>query len=178
MQQILNSRDRNQAFLKFALFFIITIVLVVIAVYFNFRLPVKENKFLTNELANHRAQDEKEAEFVERLDKVVNMMTSMEKSKDSANQLTKSVTDRLAEMKDRSSNSNMFYNKMNEAIVNKFVSLNDKIVESHVAARNREALTGLRASLEKLMAMVPEEKQVAAKQLFQDQIEYGTIPAQ
>lgn len=176
MQQILNSRDRNQAFLKFSLFFIITIILVVIAVYFNFKLPVKENKFLSDELANHRAQDEKEAEFVERMDKVVAMLNSMEKSPDSANMLAKPVGDRLGEMKDRSINSNMFYTKMNDAIVNKFFSLNDKITNSFKAAKDREALIKLRASLQTLIAMLPAEKQEAAKQSFQEEISY--LPAQ
>ena len=176
MQQILNSRDRNQAFLKFSLFFIITIILVVIAVYFNFRLPVKENKFLTNELANKRAQDEKEAEFVERMDKVVAMLTSMERSSDSAKNFTTSVTNALSEMRDRKDNSNMFYNKMNDAIVSKFILLNGKILSYHDAADNRNKINELRASLKEVIAKLPEQQQAAAKQAYADQIEY--LPVQ
>ncbi|MEO6670253.1 MAG: type VI secretion system TssO [Ferruginibacter sp.] len=176
MQQILNSRDRNQAFLKFSLFFIITIVLVVVAVYFNFNLPVKENKFLTNELANHRAQDEKEAGFIEKMDKVVAMLSSMEKSADSAKMFTTSVTNGISEMRDRKDNSNMFYNKMNDAFIRKFTTLNDKLVSYYTEAENRNKINALRTSLRELIDKLPEQQQAAAKQAYADQIEY--LPAQ
>lgn len=46
MVPALNSKERNKAFWKFILFFSITVVVIIMAVFVNFIVPSKENKIL------------------------------------------------------------------------------------------------------------------------------------
>ena len=41
-----NSRERTNSFLKFLAIFLVTVAMIVVAVYFNFKIPSKENKLL------------------------------------------------------------------------------------------------------------------------------------
>ena len=50
----LNAKERNRAFLKFLLFFVFTLVLVVTAIYFDFKLPLKENSYLQKQIDQHQ----------------------------------------------------------------------------------------------------------------------------
>ena len=63
MLQILNSTERNQAFLKFLLFFLITVSLIVWAVYFNVNMPRKENVILKSEVNATRQQESNQMLF-------------------------------------------------------------------------------------------------------------------
>ena len=79
MQQVLNNQERNQAFLKFLLFFLITIVLVIAAVYFNVRLPVVENKELQKQMTVYNQQDMSQEVFVKNMDEAVVYLDSLDK---------------------------------------------------------------------------------------------------
>jgi hypothetical protein len=79
MQQILNSKDRSQAFLKFLLFFLVTVVLVVLAVYFNYRLPVRQNKVLLDEVSLQRQQDLDQGKFATKMQEALVLLDSLDK---------------------------------------------------------------------------------------------------
>ena len=65
MAQVLNSRERTEAFLKFLIFFIVTVILIVAAIFFNFRMPVSENTMLLKERDIHSAQETNQRKFAE-----------------------------------------------------------------------------------------------------------------
>ena len=56
MLQPLNAREHNQAFLKFLFFLILTLIMVVSAVYINFEIPNKELSILRERSDNARNQ--------------------------------------------------------------------------------------------------------------------------
>ena len=56
MQKPLNTSERSSAFWKFFLFFILSVIMVTSAVYFNFRLPHKENELLKEKAEKMRIQ--------------------------------------------------------------------------------------------------------------------------
>lgn len=64
MEQVLNAKLRNLAFLKFFFFFFLTISIIIAAVYFNFRIPSKENDLLREKIRNHEGQQYHQEQYV------------------------------------------------------------------------------------------------------------------
>lgn len=149
MQQILNSQDRNQAFLKFLLFFLITIILVVIAVYFNFRIPVKESNYYKTELERKRSQDSAQARFIAKLEEVGPMLGKLDSSGKLDNLLPQQIDKVIGQLDETKSNSNDLYSKSNKAIVDKFQVLKTKIVESRESKNDAERISKLKSLLDK-----------------------------
>jgi hypothetical protein len=123
MQPILNSQDRNQAFLKFLTFFLITVLLVVVAIYYNYKVPDKENAWLQSQLDIQQIQDANQAKFVSKMEEAITLMDQWNnKTADNAlidTKLNKIIGDMsLIEQNDKS-----MYGKMNKAIVAKFNDL-------------------------------------------------------
>jgi len=56
MPSVLNHKERNRAFLKFLFFFIISVWLIVGAIYFDMRIPYKENDVLREQVTRYRNQ--------------------------------------------------------------------------------------------------------------------------
>jgi len=124
MQQILNSKERTQTFLKFLLFFLVTIILVVTAVYFNFRVPVKENAWLQNQLENMQKQDADQSKFVSKMEQAVILLDTLDKKNATNSDLTqKTLGNLIGDMQINQQNSKALYSKMNKAIVEQFDKL-------------------------------------------------------
>ncbi len=62
-----NKSERKSAFLRFLLFFIITVSLIVLAVYFGTRVPVKENNKLREKLEAYEMQDKTRDEIMAKI---------------------------------------------------------------------------------------------------------------
>ena len=124
MQQILNSEERNQAFLKFLLFFLITVALIVSAVYFNFHVPSKENEWLQGQLEIQRVQEANQEKFVTRMEEALAMFAEMDKKDANVDLLSSRINKTIAEMQELEGNEKTLYGKMNKAIVGKFAELN------------------------------------------------------
>src|SRR5882762_10373828 len=98
MQQVLNSKERSQAFWKFFLFFLLTVLLVVTAVYFDFKLPFKQNRVLQDEVDLQRQQDRDEAKFVVKMQETIVLLDSLDKTGTSADQINLQLSGKLNEM--------------------------------------------------------------------------------
>jgi cell division protein FtsL len=98
MQTILNSKDRNQAFLKFLILFLVTVVLVVFAVYFDYRLPIRENKVFQEEISLQRQQDIDQQKFAAKMQEVIVLIDSMDKPGTNATNLASQFTGKLNDL--------------------------------------------------------------------------------
>ncbi|HLA57996.1 MAG TPA: type VI secretion system TssO, partial [Puia sp.] len=78
MLKALNAKERNQAFLKFLLFFLLTLVLVVTAIYFDFKLPLKENNYLQKEIDQQRQIEHNQENFVNTMNEAVRLLDSLD----------------------------------------------------------------------------------------------------
>src|SRR5882757_10755206 len=123
MQQVLNSKERNEAFLKFLLFFVVTLILVILAIYFNFRLPVRENKMLQDEIETQRQQDMNQTKFVAKMQEAVILLDSLGKGGPGTEQINLQLNGKLAELSGLQLKDNNIYGKMDKAIVEKFSDL-------------------------------------------------------
>ena len=146
MQQVLNSKERNEAFLKFLVFFLVTLILVVLAIYFNFRLPVRENKMLQDEIETQRQQDMNQTKFVARMQEAVVLLDSLGKGGPNVDQINLQLNGKLAEIAGLQPKDNNLYGKMDKAIVEKFSELQSA----------KRALSALQEKADKISAMEAE----------------------
>jgi uncharacterized protein (UPF0333 family) len=123
MQQVLNSQERNQAFLKFLLFFLVTIVLIVTAIFFNYRLPFSENKMLQSEVEVQRIQDVNQQKFVGRMQEAILLLDSMDKKNVNFDQINLLVNSKLQELAVLQQKDNTIYGKMDKMITDKLYDL-------------------------------------------------------
>lgn len=123
MPQILNSRDRSQAFYKFLLFFIITTLLVIMAIYLNFRVPVKDNVYLQNQLDIQRTQDANQAKFVSKMEEAVFLLDSLDKPGANADQVQILLNAAIGDMNKLSPIDNTIYGRMDKALWSQFDQL-------------------------------------------------------
>lgn len=84
MQQVLNAKERRKAFWKFFIFFLLTILAVIGAVFFNFQMPRAENKILRQEMAGYGQSAGDRSKFSEVLLQVKNKLDSLDKVDESA----------------------------------------------------------------------------------------------
>ena len=68
--EVLNKRQRNNAYLFFVLFFLITVAILITAVFFNAYFPFKENSLLKAENARMKKDMEIQNKFSFQLEKV------------------------------------------------------------------------------------------------------------
>ncbi len=123
MQQVLNSQERNQAFLKFLLFFLVTVALVIIAVFFNFHLPAREMKMLQSEVDVQRTQDVNQQKFVSRMQEAVVLIDSMDKKGVNFGQIDLLVNSKLQELSVLQQKDNTIYGQMDKMIIDKLTDL-------------------------------------------------------
>jgi hypothetical protein len=123
MQTILNSKDRNQAFIKFLALFLVTVVLVVLAVYFDYRLPIRENKVLQEEVSLQRQQDIDEQKFTAKMQEVLVLIDSVDKAGVNLTQLESTFMGKLNDLEILQLKDNTVYGLMNKTIVNRLAEL-------------------------------------------------------
>jgi len=68
--EVLNKKERSRAFSFFILFFVITVIVLLVAVFFNAYFPFKENNLLKTENTKMKREMEKQDEFSFQLEKV------------------------------------------------------------------------------------------------------------
>ncbi|CAL1517095.1 type VI secretion system TssO [Chitinophaga sp. MM2321] len=97
--QVLNKQERTTSFMWFLLFFLITVALFVVAVFFNYQVPARENASLRKELSTFRQEQAFQAEFLQKLDKVKRNLDSINLPNQNANYMDQVIAASLADMR-------------------------------------------------------------------------------
>lgn len=122
MQHILNSSDRNQAFLKFILFFLLTTALILGAVYFNFQIPEKEKNFYKEEVYEQRKEDIEQQQFLSHMNQAKILLDSMNKSGTDIGEVEQQLNKELNALSNTRLNDTM-YIQLNDMITVSFREL-------------------------------------------------------
>jgi Type VI secretion system, TssO len=123
MQKALNANERNRAFIKFFLFFLLTVVLIVTAIYFDFRMPLRENDYLQKELDLQRQVEFNQGNFVSTMQQAVTLLDSLDKQGTDAIQINAQLEQRLTELTGLQQKDYSTYGKLDKAIVERFWQL-------------------------------------------------------
>jgi Type VI secretion system, TssO len=98
MQKPLNTAERSSAFWKFLFFFFIAVFMIVTAVYFNFRVPFKENALLKEKAENMRLQSMAQEKFTNSILEAKALIDSMGKPGVNVKFISNQVSDKLSEL--------------------------------------------------------------------------------
>lgn len=98
---ILNKKERTSAFLLFLLMFIITTGVLFFAVFFNYRLPLKENEVLKNENDKILAEFNFQKKFSEKIEHIGVLIDSLDKSPESFQFIEQNISFELVELKEK-----------------------------------------------------------------------------
>jgi peptidoglycan hydrolase CwlO-like protein len=119
----LNAKERNRAFLKFLLFFVFTLVLVVTAIYFDFKLPLKENSYLQKQIDQQRQIEHNQENFVNAMNEAVRLLDSLDKPGTDMTQIDAQLDQKMIELDGLKQKDLSAYGKMDRAILDKFLDL-------------------------------------------------------
>lgn len=93
-----NSKERRTSFLKFLGLFIATVAMILLAVYFNFKVPTKENNLLREQSKLIEKEMEFQGNFFEEMQTVKRMIDSLEVPGAQINYESKLISSKLVEM--------------------------------------------------------------------------------
>jgi hypothetical protein len=113
--EILNKKERISAFLLFLLMFLVTIILLFVAVFFSYKLPWKENEVLRAENKKIQYEFMYQKQFINELKRVDVLIDSLDKTKQGNIFLEQSINSDLVQIKndipkDSLENRNMYEN--------------------------------------------------------------------
>ncbi len=92
----LNSKDRKKAFIQFLLLFIVTVGVLVLALYFDVKAPIKENTYLKDKVRYFEGQLAEERKFVKEMSKIKSLLDSMDMPGVSSQYMEQLVSSKVA----------------------------------------------------------------------------------
>jgi hypothetical protein len=98
MQQVLNAKERTQAFWKFILFFLVAIVAIVLAVFFNYQVPKQENSILRERTSEFTAHSMTEQKFTAAMQETNSLLDSLDKPGVNVAYINQLVSNKLTEL--------------------------------------------------------------------------------
>lgn len=98
MVPALNNKERNKAFWKFILFFTISVVVIVMAVFVNFIVPSKENKILKEKAGKFQAHASAEEKFTAAIIETDKLLDSLDKPGVNEQYITQLINSKINEM--------------------------------------------------------------------------------
>jgi hypothetical protein len=162
MQQVLNANDRSQAFLKFLVFFVVTVVLVVVAVYFDFRLPVRENKVLLDEVNLQRQQDVDQAKFAGKMQECMVLLDSMDKAGVNAQQIELQLNGKLTDLNVLQLKDNTAYGIIDKAVIERLSELQQRKKEEAVLREKANRTDNAESQVNQLQEQIATLNQTLA----------------
>lgn len=125
MPTVLNSRERNRAFLKFLFYFIISVCLISGAIYFDTRMPSKENDVLREQVARYRSQSIAQEKFVNSMDEAKIMIDSLKQPGVNSAYLNQQIAAKLRELADLQYKDSSMYSRMNKNVLDLYLRYQD-----------------------------------------------------
>ncbi len=162
MQQILNTQDRNQAFLKFLVFFVVTVALVVLAIYFDFRLPVRENKVLLDEVNLQRQQDVDQSKFAGKMQECMVLLDSMDKAGVNAQQIELQLNGKLTDLNVLQLKDNTAYGIIDKAVIERLSELQQRKKEEAVLREKANRTDNAESQVNQLQEQIATLNQTLA----------------
>lgn len=156
--QVLNKQERTTAFLWFLLFFVVTVGLFVLAVFFNYQVPVRENTELRKELGTFRKEETFQASFMQNLDKVKSNLDSINMPNQNAIYMDQEIAKRLSDM----------HNAIPKDVVNHYALYDNSVQIGLALHQSKQQLRGLQDA-QKTIAELKEKVQDLTSQLNQSQ---------
>lgn len=143
MEYIINAKLRSEAYLKFLLFFVITVFIIVSAVYFDVRIPSKDNDMLREKIKTYENQVYNQQQFIAAAQTAKNLIDSMNRLGQYNALLEREIARQLEIIRNPGNQDNSIYSTMNKDVFNvlyDYNELNKKFIGSKDATQQVERL--------------------------------------
>ncbi len=95
---ILNKKERYSAFMLFLGMFVLSAGILIFALFFNFKLPMKENEVLRNENEGMIKQFNYQQKFSDEFKNITKLLDSMQKTPERATYIEQSIGQKLGDL--------------------------------------------------------------------------------
>lgn len=141
MSQLINGRERQQAFWKFFFFFLLSTVLVVATVYFDVRIPTKDNEMLREQVAHYKIQETAQEKFVKSMDEARSLIDSLNRPGANVVYLNQQVAAKIRELSELQYKDSSIYSRLNKTVLDVYLRYQEstnKVVSMGDAPRQME----------------------------------------
>ncbi len=141
MSHIVNVRSRTEAYLKFMIFFIVTVLLILAAVYFDVRFPIKELNILKDRNQSYQSQVNTQIQFTSATRRAKVLIDSMSKLKTGNALLDREIAKELELINSPIYQGKNIYASTNKEVFNAlydYWELTKKSLESKTAIQQME----------------------------------------
>ncbi|WP_162418459.1 type VI secretion system TssO [Cyclobacterium roseum] len=131
MKHVLNARERNHALMVFVLSFIVTVALIVSAVFFLTLVPENENTALREEIKSFELQEFEQKEFIDAMEKIQELTDSLQKIGEINPLVKSSIEQHLRDMNQPGHKEGDLYGTTNTNIFNflyDYTVMNEQII--------------------------------------------------
>lgn len=125
MQKPINTSERNSAFLKFLLFFLLSVAMVTAAIYFDFRMPFVENKILKEKSEYIKQQNLQQENITNTFIEAKLLIDSIDKAGVNVKYIADEVTRRLGDLNKLNLGDSSIQKRMNIIVTDVFLDLNE-----------------------------------------------------
>lgn len=95
---ILNKKERNSAFVMFLIMFVVTTGVLIFALFFDFRLPLKENEVLKSENEKISKESNFQKKFAEEYQHICKLVDSLDKVPEQFPYLEQTISSELVDL--------------------------------------------------------------------------------
>ena len=121
MAHTVNHKERDIAFWKFLGFFVLTTLMVIGAVYFNTRIPVKDNTMMREQISSFRTQAMAQEKFVKSMDDAKVLIDSLDKPGANTLYLNQLIAARIRELAQLQYKDSSMFSRLNKNVLDVFL---------------------------------------------------------
>jgi hypothetical protein len=125
MAHLVNSKERDTAFWKFLGFFLFSTLLVVSAVYFDTRIPARDNAIMRDQISAYKTQALAQEKFVRSMDEAKGLIDSLARPGSNTVYLNQQVAAKIRELAQLQYKDSSMYSRLNKNVLDVFLRYQD-----------------------------------------------------
>ncbi len=147
-----NKSERNKAIFKFLLMLALTVGIIVVAVFFDYKVPSVENRYLHTQMEKTDKLMDIESDFAIKMDRIKSLIDTMDQPGVNAEYVEQLISARLAEMQTTLPSDSTFRHSMYTNIIQTYLELKN-------AKASLLELDGVQKELEEYSELVDRYRQ-------------------
>lgn len=120
-QHLVNVKERDSAFWKFLGFFLFSTLLIISAVYFDTRIPAKDNAIMRDQIGVYKTQALAQEKFVRSMDEARSLIDSLTRSGSNTAYLNQQIAAKIRELAQLQYKDSSMYSRLNKNVLDIFL---------------------------------------------------------
>ncbi|MBO9620616.1 MAG: hypothetical protein J7539_16455 [Niabella sp.] len=119
-QIVINAKERQQAFWKFLLLFILAMAFVLVAFFFDTLVPTKDNRMMRQQLNTFKLQEAAQDRFVQTMEEAKALIDSIRKPGAQKAYLNQQITEKFRILNNLQYKDSSMYSRLNTSVIDVF----------------------------------------------------------